>query len=113
MRNTKSLKIVNVTQWKHLFLIQVLCYFFKATFINLKLKYCKYKEVIKVLYGQEGVRQCLIQYCTNRGVKYVYIAKQLDLCKSTISHFIRNSRDMRKRNFDKLVVFLQKEGYLE
>ncbi|WP_010236336.1 helix-turn-helix domain-containing protein [Clostridium arbusti] len=64
-------------------------------------------------YGQEGVRKQLINYCTDKGIKYIHIAKQLDLAKSTISHFILGDRDMRTKNFEKVVKLLQDVKYLE
>jgi len=65
------------------------------------------------MYGQEGVKQALINYCTEKGVKYCKIAEVLGLHKSTISHFINDDRDMRRRNFIKLVLYLQQENYLK
>lgn len=64
------------------------------------------------MYGQEPVRKLLKQYCIEKGVKYVYVAEQLKLSKSTICHFTKNDRDMRKKNFDKVVGFLKKVDYL-
>lgn len=63
-------------------------------------------------YDQEGVRKALIQYCNNKGVKYVHIAHELNLSKCTISHFINNDRNLRKINFDNLVSLLKKVNYL-
>jgi predicted transcriptional regulator len=64
-------------------------------------------------YGQEGVRKQLINYCTDKGVKYVHIAKELDLTKSTISYFISGKRDLRTKNFNRLVKLLQDAKYLK
>lgn len=64
------------------------------------------------MYGQEPIRKLLKQYCKEKGVKYIYIANQLKLSKSTICHFTKNDRDMRKNNFNKVVAFLKNADYL-
>lgn len=64
-------------------------------------------------YGQNGVRKTLIKYCTEQGVKYVHVAKELNLSKSALSHFVKGDTDMRRSNFNNLVNVLQHVGYLE
>lgn len=64
-------------------------------------------------YGQEPIREALIKYCNNKGVKYVHIAHELNLSKGALSHFVKGDTDMRRSNFDNLVSILQQVGYLE
>lgn len=51
---------------------------------------------------QEQLRQKLINYCEQNGIKYVFVAKKIGVSRSLISKFIHNKYMLRPRHVEKL-----------
>lgn len=58
------------------------------------------------------VRNCLIEFCNNTGVKYTYIANRIEVHKSTLSHFIIDDRKVSNKTVDKIINYLKENNAL-
>lgn len=58
------------------------------------------------------VRNCLIEFCNNTGIKYSYIANRIAVHKSTLSHFIIDDRKVSNKTIDKIINYLKENNAL-
>ena len=58
------------------------------------------------------VRNCLIEFCNNTGIKYTYIANRIEVHKSTLSHFIIDDRKVSNKTVDKIINYLKENNAL-
>lgn len=76
-------------------------YIFLETFI---FKFKK-KGMLKM---QENLRLKLIELKEKEGISYIYIARNIDISKTTISLFIKGERNLSKAIEERLIKFLKK-----